>query len=63
MRIAIIGAGAAGICAARHSVDAGHEVTIYEQTNNIGGTWVYTDNVGKDENGLNIHSSMYQGLM
>lgn len=32
MHIAIIGAGAAGLCAARQSAVAGHEVTIFEQT-------------------------------
>lgn len=31
-------------------------------TDNIGGTWVYTDKTGKDEYGIPIHSSMYQNL-
>lgn len=63
MHIAIIGAGAAGLCAARHSIAAGHSIHVFEQTKAIGGTWVYTDRVGKDEYGLDIHSSMYKGLM
>lgn len=62
MHIAIIGAGAAGLCAARHSLAAGYDVVVFEQTSDVGGTWVYTDQVGKDEYGLPIHSSMYHGL-
>lgn len=63
MNIAVIGAGAAGLCAARHSAEAGNRVTVFEQTDVIGGTWVYTDKIGKDDYGMDIHSSMYQGLM
>ena len=62
MKIGIIGAGAAGLCAAKNGIEFGCEVTVFEQTNDIGGTWVYKDQVGKDENGLDIHTSMYQGL-
>ncbi|XP_055591320.1 uncharacterized protein LOC129743361 [Uranotaenia lowii] len=58
----IIGAGLSGINAARHALDAGGQVTIFEQTDKIGGTWVYTDETEKDKNGLEVHSSMYQGL-
>lgn len=35
---------------------------VFEQTDQLGGTWVHTDEVGKDKNGLDVHSSMYQGL-
>ncbi|KXJ76795.1 hypothetical protein RP20_CCG008901 [Aedes albopictus] len=58
----IIGAGLAGINAARHAREAGGEVTVFEQTSKVGGTWVYTDEIGKDRHGLDIHTSMYQGL-
>nr|XP_023025798.1 senecionine N-oxygenase-like [Leptinotarsa decemlineata] len=62
MRIAIIGAGAAGLTALRHSLDHGHSCDVFEKTGSIGGTWNYTDKTGKDEFGLPIHSSMYEGL-
>lgn len=62
MKIGIIGAGAAGLCAAKNGIDFGCDVTVFEQTNNIGGTWVYTDEIGNDKNGFDVHSSMYQGL-
>lgn len=62
MKLCVIGAGAAGLCAVKHAIAFGCEVTAFEQTDQIGGTWVYTDEVGKDKNGLDVHSSMYQGL-
>lgn len=62
MKVAVIGAGSGGLCAAKHSLEAGLEVTVFEQTDQIGGTWVFREDVGKDEFGLDIHSSMYRGL-
>lgn len=62
-KVCVIGAGAAGLCAARHlAANAKFEVTVYEQTKDVGGTWVYKEQAGMDENGLPIHSSMYQNL-
>lgn len=62
-RICVIGAGAAGLCAIKHLAgNSNFEVVAFEQTNDIGGTWVYKDQIGLDENGLPIHSSMYQNL-
>lgn len=62
MRVAIIGAGAAGVAAARHCLQTGKDVTVFEQGGQIGGTWVYTDDVGEDKYGYPVHSSMYKGL-
>lgn len=62
LKIAIIGAGPSGLCSAKHALDYGYEVTVYEQNSAVGGTWVYTDKTGNDEFGIPIHSSMYQGL-
>ncbi|XP_029667204.1 flavin-containing monooxygenase FMO GS-OX-like 4 [Formica exsecta] len=63
IKVCVIGAGAAGLCAVRHLTEnAKFETAIYEQTNEIGGTWVYKEQTGFDENGLPIHSSMYQNL-
>ncbi|KXJ76796.1 hypothetical protein RP20_CCG008902 [Aedes albopictus] len=58
----IIGAGAGGLACARHALDASVEVTVFEQTDRIGSTWVYTDSIGRDQNGVPIHTSMYEGL-
>lgn len=62
-RIAIIGGGAAGLIAARHiaALDT-YSLILFEQTDQIGGTWVYTDETNLDKHGLAIHSSMYKNL-
>ncbi|RZF34044.1 hypothetical protein LSTR_LSTR013753 [Laodelphax striatellus] len=62
MRVAVIGAGVAGLCAARHLSKENISFVVYEQTENVGGTWVYSDNITEDEYGLPVHSSMYKNL-
>jgi monoamine oxidase len=37
MRIAVIGAGAAGIAAARDATTRGHEVVLFEARDRVGG--------------------------
>ena len=53
-KVAVIGAGAAGLCAAKHLLAKGIEVVIYEMGTRIGGLWVY-----ENDNGL---SGAYQSL-
>ncbi|KAA0202625.1 hypothetical protein HAZT_HAZT009104 [Hyalella azteca] len=62
--VGIIGAGAAGLCALRHALTASPNIVpvIWEQSKVVGGTWVYTDNIDKDDHGLPVHSSMYKSL-
>lgn len=64
MKIAVIGAGAAGLAALRHCVSGtyGDQVVCYEKTDRIGGTWVYREETGSDRYGLPIHTSMYKSL-
>lgn len=62
LNIAVIGAGLSGLCAAKYAKQSGHLVTVFEQSSQAGGTWVYSDLIGKDEYGLSIHSSMYKNL-
>lgn len=62
MRVAIIGAGAAGLASARHISAQGIECEVLEMAPEIGGTWVYTDDVGKDRYGYPVHTAMYRGL-
>ena len=52
--IGIIGAGAAGICGARHMLAQGFDVTVYEIGSHIGGMWVYCND--------NNRSSAYKTL-
>ena len=41
-RVGIIGAGAAGLCAARHATAAGYETIVFEQQAALGGLWRYS---------------------
>jgi len=62
MRVAIIGAGVAGLASARRCLENDFEIVVYERSKGVGGTWVYDDRIGFDEFGLPIHTSMYQNL-
>ncbi|CAI0413730.1 unnamed protein product [Linum tenue] len=65
---AVIGAGPAGLVAARELRREGHSVTVFEKGSQIGGTWVYTpefesdDPLGIDPTRPVVHSSMYESL-
>ncbi|XP_031619237.1 senecionine N-oxygenase-like [Contarinia nasturtii] len=62
LKIAVIGAGPAGLTSAKNALEQGHNVVIYEKGEAIGGIWFYTDKTGKDEYGVDIHTAMYQGV-
>ncbi|XP_043287765.1 flavin-containing monooxygenase FMO GS-OX-like 4 [Venturia canescens] len=64
IRVCVIGAGAAGLCAARHlaSETRNFEPAVFEQQNDVGGTWIYEEKIGLDDHGYPIHSSMYANL-
>ncbi|MET0188586.1 MAG: FAD-dependent oxidoreductase [Pseudonocardia sediminis] len=44
--VAVIGAGAGGLSAARHLLEEGQEVTVFELGSHIGGLWVYDNDNG-----------------
>lgn len=60
--IAIIGAGAAGLTTAKNALSYEYNVDVYEKSGSVGGLWQYTDDIGRDEFGVDIHSPMYRGL-
>ena len=66
MKVAVIGAGAAGLATARELLSAGHEVAVFEQSNGVGGVWAYSEEAEEDLLGRNpcqrIHSSLYQAM-
>ena len=43
MKVAIIGAGASGLAAARRATQYGLEVIIFEEKDYVGGIWMYND--------------------
>ncbi|KAK7406233.1 hypothetical protein VNO78_07853 [Psophocarpus tetragonolobus] len=66
-QVAVIGAGAAGLVAARELRREGHDVVVFEQGKQVGGTWVYSGEVESDLLGLDpkrsiVHSSLYASL-
>ena len=65
MDVAVIGAGAAGLVAARELIRSGHTVTIFERNHRVGGIWVYASETEADplgQNGARIHGSLYHSL-
>ncbi|KAK5649049.1 hypothetical protein RI129_003941 [Pyrocoelia pectoralis] len=62
MKIVVIGAGPAGLVAAKYSLQHGHDCEVFEQTGAIGGMWIYTDEIETDNEGVFIHTSMYKDL-
>jgi dimethylaniline monooxygenase (N-oxide forming) len=49
VRVAVIGAGAGGVCAAKHMIGAGFDVTVYEAGSHVGGLWVYENDNGRSQ--------------
>ncbi|KAG9452389.1 hypothetical protein H6P81_005293 [Aristolochia fimbriata] len=65
--MAVLGSGAAGLVTARELRREGHSVVVYEQGNQVGGTWVYDPNVESDPLSSDpfrkkVHGSLYQSL-
>ncbi|KAM3281177.1 flavin-containing monooxygenase FMO GS-OX5 isoform X1 [Capsicum chacoense] len=66
-RVAVIGAGVAGLVTARELQREDHQVVVFEKSNQLGGLWVYnplveTDPLSLDPNREIIHSSLYKSL-
>ncbi|CAM0946906.1 unnamed protein product [Alopecurus aequalis] len=66
-KVCVIGAGMAGLAAARELRREGHDVTVLEQSGDVGGQWQYdprrdvADPLGT-EAPVKVHSSMYASL-
>jgi len=50
--VCVIGAGPSGITAAKNLLDQGLAVTVFEQSSEVGGNWVFSDKPG--------HSSVFE---
>ena len=54
-RVANIGAGAAGLCAARHMLAKGMDVAVFEHGSCIGGLWAYENDNGSSPAYKSLH--------
>ncbi|XP_020169034.1 flavin-containing monooxygenase FMO GS-OX-like 8 [Aegilops tauschii subsp. strangulata] len=66
-KVCVIGAGMAGLAAARELRREGHDVTVLEQSGDVGGQWLYDPRTdAADPLGVaapvKVHSSMYASL-
>ncbi|KAD4981780.1 hypothetical protein E3N88_18451 [Mikania micrantha] len=68
LNVAVIGAGISGLLTSRELLRQNHRITVFEKSNQIGGTWVYDDRVEVDgcllvdPNRSVVHSSLYSSL-
>lgn len=62
-KVCIIGTGPAGLCAIKHSIAHKYEITAFEKQCEVGGTWNFTEETEVDKNGIDVHGSLYEGLM
>nr|QWJ73362.1 aliphatic glucosinolate S-oxygenase 5 [Isatis tinctoria] len=67
LHVAVIGAGAAGLVAARELRRESHAVVVFERGTQVGGLWVYTPQSEPDPLSLEpsrtiVHSSVYESL-
>lgn len=65
LNVAVVGAGAAGLIAARELIRHGHRATVFEQGDRVGGVWVYAAQTEADplgQQGARIHGSLYASL-
>ena len=61
-RVCVIGTGPSGLCALRYLREKFCNIVAFEQMEQLGGLWVYSDKTGFDEDGVRVHSSMYKNL-
>ena len=61
-KVAIIGAGASGICLARYLVEDGADITVFEMGSYIGGQWVYNNDSGTSPAYKTLHINSPKNL-
>ncbi|MGC8469049.1 MAG: flavin-containing monooxygenase [Acetobacteraceae bacterium] len=61
-RVAVIGAGAAGLCAAKYLLASGFDVTVFEIGSQIGGMWCYRNDSGRSSAYRTLHINTSRGV-
>ena len=60
--VAVIGAGASGLCMAKHLIEAGFDVTVYEIGTQVGGLWCYKNDSGRSSAYRTLHINTAKNL-
>lgn len=61
-RVAVIGAGACGLCNAKYLLQAGFDVTVFEIGSQIGGMWCYNNDSGRSSAYRTLHINTSRGV-
>ena len=61
-RVAVIGAGAAGLCAAKYLLEVGFDVTLFELGSRVGGMWWYGNDGGRSSAYRTLHINTSRGV-
>ena len=61
-RVAVVGAGACGICAAKYLLEVGFDVTVFELGGQIGGMWCYMNDNGRSSAYRTLHINTSRGV-
>lgn len=61
-RVAVIGAGACGLAAAKYLLQAGFDVTVFEIGSQIGGMWCYENDSGRSSAYRTLHINTSRGV-
>lgn len=61
-RVAVIGAGACGLAAAKYLVQAAFDVTVFEIGSQIGGMWCYNNDNGRSSAYRTLHINTSRGV-
>lgn len=58
-KVAVIGAGASGIATAKCLIEDGHEPTVFERSDRVGGVWVFNETHGRTFSTVHFQHSKY----
>jgi dimethylaniline monooxygenase (N-oxide forming) len=61
-RVAVVGAGACGLCAAKYLLQVGFDVTVFEIGSQIGGMWCYNNDSGRSSAYRTLHINTSRGV-
>jgi cation diffusion facilitator CzcD-associated flavoprotein CzcO len=61
-RVAVIGAGASGLCNAKYLLQCGFDVTVFEIGSQIGGMWCYNNDSGRSSAYRTLHINTSRGV-